>query len=91
MANKTSSERVSVKSYHVAYLRQVGAQIGTDDLSEVINHVLACLKQGCNGMPQGQALATTEKRDASHISPNSTQTPVDDDALAESLGDLLAA
>jgi hypothetical protein len=89
MPNKTSSERVSIKSYHVPYLRQVGEQIGTDDLSEVVNHVLACLKQGCNGMSQGQALATTEKR--SHISPNSTQTPVDDDALAQSLGDLLAA
>jgi len=87
MPNKTSSERVSIKSYHVPYLRQIGEQIGTDDLSEVINHVLACLKQGCNGMPQ--AMAITEKR--SHISPNSTQTPVDDDALAESLGDLLAA
>jgi hypothetical protein len=89
MPNKTSSERVSIKSYHVPYLRQVGEQIGTDDLSEVVNHVLACLKQGCNGMPQSQAMAITEKR--SHISPNSTQTPVDDDALAESLGDLLAA
>jgi hypothetical protein len=49
MPNKTSSERVSIKSYHVPYLRQVGEQIGTDDLSEVINHVLACLKQGCTG------------------------------------------
>jgi len=88
MANKTSSERVSIKSYHVPYLRQVGEQIGTDDLSEVVNHVLACLKQGCNGMPQGQAMPPTQKR---HISPNSTQTPVDDDALAASLGDLLAA
>jgi hypothetical protein len=88
MPNKTSSERVSIKSYHVPYLRQVGEQIGTDDLSEVVNHVLACLKQGCNGMPQGQAMAPTQKR---HISPNPTQTPVDDDALAESLGDLLAA
>jgi len=86
MPNKTSSERVSIKSYHVPYLRQVGEQIGTDDLSEVVNHVLACLKQGCNGMPQ--AMAPTQK---GHISPNSTQTPVDDDALAESLGDLLAA
>ena len=86
MPNKTSSERVSIKSYHVPYLRLVGEQIGTDDLSEVVNHVLACLKQGCNGMPQ--ALATTQKR---HISSNPTQAPVDDDALAESLGDLLAA
>ena len=85
MPNKTSSERVSIKSYHVPYLRQVGEQIGTDDLSEVVNHVLACLKQGCNA----QAMAPTQKR--AHISPNSTQAPVDDDALAESLGDLLAA
>ena len=89
MPNKTSSERVSIKSYHVPYLRQVGEQIGTDDLSEVINHVLACLKQGCNGMPQGQAMAPSEKR--SHNPTNSTYPPVDDDALAESLGDLLAA
>lgn len=87
MANKTSSERVSIKSYHVPYLRQVGEQIGTDDLSEVINHVLACLKQGCNGMPK--ALAPTQKR--THISPNPTHPLVDDDALADSLGDLLAA
>jgi uncharacterized protein YwlG (UPF0340 family) len=41
MPNKTSSELVSIKSYHVPYLRQVGEQIGTDDLSEVVNHVLA--------------------------------------------------
>jgi len=89
MPNKTSSERVSIKSYHVPYLRQVGEQMGTDDLSEVVNHVLACLKQGCNGMPQGQGMAPSEKL---HISPNSSsQTPVDDDALAQSLGDLLAA
>jgi len=89
MPNKTSSERVSIKSYHVPYLRQVGEQIGTDDLSEVVNHVLACLKQGCNGIPQGQAILPTQER--SYTSPNSSQTPVDDDALAESLGDLLAA
>ena len=89
MPNKTSSERVSIKSYHVPYLRQIGEQIGTDDLSEVVNHVLACLKQGCNGMSQGQATTPTQER--SPISPNSLQTPVDDDALAESLGDLLAA
>ena len=88
MPSKTSSERVSIKSYHVPYLRQIGEQIGTDDLSEVVNHVLACLKQGCNGMPQDQAMPPTQKR---HISPNLTQTLVDDDALAASLGDLLAA
>jgi len=88
MPNKTSSERVSIKTYHVPYLRQVGEQIGTDDLSKVVNHVLVCLKQGCNGMPQGQAIAPTQKR---HISPNLTQTPMDDDALPASLGDLRAA
>ena len=89
MANKTSSERVSIKSYHVPYLRQVGEQIGTDDLSEVVNHVLACLKQRCSGIPQGQAILPTQER--SHILSNSLQTSVDDDALAASLGDLLVA
>ena len=87
MSNKTSSERVSIKSYHLPYLHQIGEQIGTDDLSEIINYVLAWLKQSCNGMPHAQALTTAE----SAVSASPTPSLVDDDALAESLGDLLAA
>ena len=87
MSNKTSSERVSIKNYHLPYLHQIGEQIGTDDLSEIINYVLAWLKQSCNGMPQGQAFTTPENP----VTASTTSTSVDDDALAESLGDLLAA
>ncbi len=87
MSNKTSSERVSIKSYHLPYLHQIGEQIGTDDLSEIINYVLAWLKQSCNGMPHTQALTTAE----SAVTASPTAALVDDDALAESLGDLLAA
>lgn len=87
MSNKTSSERVSIKNYHLPYLHQIGEQIGTDDLSEIINYVLAWLKQGGYKMPQGQALTTSEKP----VITSPTPTSVDDDALAESLGDLLAA
>ncbi len=87
MSNKTSSERVSIKSYHLPYLHQIGEQIGTDDLSEIINYVLAWLKQSCNGMPQSQAFMTLEKP----VIASPTAALVDDEALAESLGDLLAA
>jgi hypothetical protein len=87
MSNKTSSERVSIKNYHLPYLHQIGEQIGTDDLSEIINYVLAWLKQGGYGMPHTQALTTAENL----VTASPTAALVDDDALAESLGDLLAA
>lgn len=39
MAN-TTSKRVSIKAYQVAYLERFAEEIGTDDLSEILNWVL---------------------------------------------------
>lgn len=89
MAGKTSSERVSVKGYLVPYLREVASQIGTDDLSEVVNYLLTCQKLGCFGLPQSPASTPVPSK---HIeSSTAHEYELDDDALADQFGDLLAA
>lgn len=40
----TSSKRVSIKDYHLPFLAAVGQQIGTDDLSEIVNYAINQLK-----------------------------------------------
>jgi hypothetical protein len=35
---KSDSARVSIKAYLLPYLRGIGEAIGTDDLSEIVNH-----------------------------------------------------
>ena len=89
MAGKTSSERVSVKGYLIPYLQEVGSQIGTDDLSEVVNHLLTCQKLGCFGL--SHTLASTPTPQSQPNPATAPQTVLDDDALIDGLGDLLAA
>lgn len=47
--SNTTSKRVSVKAYQVSFLESFAAQVGTEDLSEILNWVLTdyrMLKQG---------------------------------------------
>ena len=85
---KTTSERVSVKGYLVPYLQTIGAQIGTDDLSEVVNHLLTCQKLGCFGLPQSPQPSVSTRAGESKVAPFSE---LDDNALADQFSDLLAA
>ena len=89
MAGKTSSERVSVKGYLVPYLREIALLLGTDDLSEVVNHLLTCQKLGCFGLPQSPASTLTSVKHTELSAPSSTE--LDDNALADQFSDLLAA
>ncbi len=91
MAGKTTSERVSVKGYLVPYLQEVGSQIGTDDLSEVVNHLLTCQKLGCFGLPQPQTPIKTDITKQAQQQAITFQPTLDDEALANEFGDLLAA
>lgn len=89
MAGKTSSERVSVKGYLVPYLREIALLLGTDDLSEVVNHLLTCQKLGCFGLPQSPASTPVPSKHAELTAPSCTE--LDDNALADQFSDLLAA
>lgn len=89
MAGKTASERVSVKGYLVPYLQEFGLHIGTDDLSEVVNHLLTCHKLGCFGAPH---LSASTLQLQPQLTPDiAPQQILDDEALIDGLGDLLAA
>lgn len=58
MAN-TTSKRVSIKQYQVAYLESFASEIGTDDLSEILNWVLTDyrrIKQGAVQPQQSQVI-----------------------------------
>lgn len=88
MANKTSSERVSIKGYLVPYLREIALLLGTDDLSEVVNHLLTCQKLGCFGLPQSSASTPVPSK---HIESSTPSSELDDNALADQFSDLLAA
>ena len=88
MAGKTSSERVSVKGYLVPYLKEVALQIGTNDLSEVVNHLLTCQKLGCFGLPQSPASTPASVK---YIESSTAPSELDDNALADQFSDLLAA
>lgn len=85
---KSDSARVSIKAYLLPYLRTLGEAIGTDDLSEIVNHLITCQKLGCFGAPQ-PSIGQTPK--SASTAPTRTDAPLDDESLADSLGDLLAA
>jgi hypothetical protein len=79
MAN-TTSKRVSIKQYQVAYLESFAAEIGTDDLSEILNWVLTDyrrIKQGAVQPQQSQVIPFPQQ-------PQPRTTSTDDD-LAEAL------
>jgi hypothetical protein len=87
--------RVSIKTYLVPYLRSVGEALGTDDLSEIVNHIITCNKLGCStgGQPTtAQPLKSISASANNTVSSmTNTPTPMDDVSLADSLGDLFAA
>lgn len=85
---KSDSARVSIKSYLLPYLRTLGEVIGTDDLSEIVNHLITCQKLGCFGTPQP---TTGQNQKPVAMATTRTDAPLDDESLADSLGDLLAA
>ena len=89
MAGKTSSERVSVKGYLVPYLREIALLLGTDDLSEVVNHLLTSHNLGCFGLPQSPASTPIPSKHTESSSTSSSE--LDDNALADQFSDLLAA
>jgi hypothetical protein len=75
----SGDNRVSIKGYLLPYLQSVGKAIGTDDLTEVVNHLLTCQRLGCLGSPQPPTAQPV------------AQSVPDDATLADALGDLLAA
>jgi hypothetical protein len=85
---KSDSARVSIKAYLLPYLRTLGEAIGTDDLSEIVNHLITCQKLGCFGAPQP---TTGQIQKPASTAPDPHDAPLDDESLADSLGDLLAA
>ena len=74
----TTSKRVSIKDFHIPFLVEIGQQIGTSDLSEIVNYLICQAKLGHS--PIAQMTAQTPKPTA--------QTATDDD-LADSLAGLL--
>jgi len=85
---KSDSARVSIKAYLLPYLRTLGEAIGTDDLSEIVNHLITCQKLGCFGAPQP---TTGQIQKPASTALTYTNAPLDDESLADSLGDFLAA
>lgn len=82
MAN-TTSKRVSIKPYQVAYLESFAAEIGTDDLSEILNWVLTDyrrIKQGAVQSQQSQVIPFPQTQPH----PQARTTSTDED-LAEAL------
>lgn len=85
----SKSERVSIRPYHLNYLSSFGEALGTDDLTEVVNHILNCHRLGCGNAPTNpnqnspQTLPRTQ--------PEAQIKTASDDDLADALSDLLAA
>lgn len=79
MAGTTTSKRVSVKDYHLPFLETVGRQIGTDDLSEVVNFIIAQFKiltkakQSSNFARSQQSIAQTDDDSANSVAGNLKQ------------------
>ena len=73
---KSDSARVSIKAYLLPYLRTLGEAIGTDDLSEIVNHLITCQKLGCFGAPQS---TTGQIQKPASTTPTRTDAPMDDE------------
>ncbi len=86
---KTTSERVSVRGYHLPYLKSFGEAMGTDDLSEIVNHILNCHRLGCGNVPTNPSQNSAQTLPKGHPEAQ-TKTATDDD-LINALGDLLTA
>lgn len=79
MAGTTTSKRVSIKDFHVPYLAEIGQQIGTSDLSEIVNYLICQVKAG-NFTPIAQMPNQPAR---------STTAIATDDDLADSLAGIL--
>lgn len=79
MAGTTTSKRVSIKDFHVPFLAEIGQQIGTSDLSEIVNYLICQVKAG-NFTPIAQV---------SNQPARSTTAQTSDDDLANSLAGIL--
>ena len=75
----TTSKRVSIKDFHVPFLIEIGQQIGTSDLSEIVNYLICQVKAGAVGTIAQTPIAQPAR-------PTAMAT---DDDLASSLAGLL--
>lgn len=87
--SKSSSERVSIRSYHLNYLSSFGEALGTDDLTEVVNHILNCHRLGCGNVPTNPNQNSLQV--PSKTQPEAQVKATSDDDLIDALGDLLTA
>ena len=72
----TTSKRVSIKDFHLPFLTEIGQQIGTSDLSEIVNYLICQAKTGTIAQMTAQT-------------PKPTAQMATDDDLANSLAGLL--
>ena len=70
--------RCSIKAYFKAYIAEIGSQLGTDDISEIVNLIIADHKRFMSGS------APTVKTSAS-ISVQPVSTDVTDEDLLSAL------
>lgn len=45
-----ASNRISIKAFLLPYVEQIGKQIGTDDVSEIVSQIILDHKRGCPGV-----------------------------------------
>lgn len=84
MAGTTTSKRVSIKDFHLPFLIEIGQQIETEDLSEIVNHAITQLKLLTKGNPaQAAQMPSVQSQRLQQL------TAQTDDDLAASLSGLL--
>ena len=80
--SNASNRRVSVREYHLPYLETFGEVLGTNDLSEIINHILNCHRLGCpSTSPSQSSTQKTPIAAAIASTQNIHQQPVNNDDL----------
>ena len=70
--------RCSVKAYFRDYIAEIGSQIGTDDISEIVNLVIADHKRFMSG-------SAPNVQPSTHKEVKSTSTDVTDEDLLSAL------
>lgn len=83
MAGTTTSKRVSIKDFHLPFLIEIGSQIETDDLSEIVNYAITQLKLLTKGNPAQAAQMPIQP------ARSTTAAAQTDDDLANSLAGIL--
>lgn len=84
----TSSKRVSVKGYLVSYLLEIGEDLGTDDLSEIVNQLIGEHKRFVRRMATSIIQMPTPEQIRAIEKPGKA---LDDEAIAASLSGFLDA